>query len=112
MNCESWEPPKNSFIAATTGRTLTSAEGVASSGSVMVMRSRTTRSMRSRPTRNWFWINSPTDRTRRLPRWSMSSGSPTWLLIAIILRTIAMMSSLRRVRSAGSSGNVRRLLTL
>ena len=23
--------------------------------------------------RNWFSISSPTDRTRRLPRWSMSS---------------------------------------
>jgi hypothetical protein len=23
--------------------------------------------------RHWFWINSPTDRTRRLPKWSMSS---------------------------------------
>ena len=40
MNCESCEPPKNSFIAATTGRMLISALGVAWSGSVIVMRSR------------------------------------------------------------------------
>ena len=33
MNCESCEPPKNSFIAATTGRMLISAFGVAVSGS-------------------------------------------------------------------------------
>ena len=112
MNCESCEPPKNSFIAATTGRTLTSAEGVASSGSVIVIRSRTTRSIRSRPTRNWFWISSPTERTRRLPRWSMSSGCPIPLLISIILRTIAMMSSLRSVRCSGASTMASRLFTL
>src|SRR5438552_2051992 len=42
--------------------------GVAFSGSTIDMRSRTTRSMRSRPTRNWLWMSSPTARTRRLPR--------------------------------------------
>ncbi len=40
-----------------------------------VMRSRTTRSIRERPTRIWFWISSPTVRRRRLPKWSMSSTS-------------------------------------
>ena len=48
--------------------------GVIASTSWVVMRSRTTRSMRLRPTRSWFWISSPTVRTRRLPKWSMSSG--------------------------------------
>ena len=33
MNCESWLPPKNSFIAATTGRMLISWLGVACRGS-------------------------------------------------------------------------------
>ena len=37
------------------------------------IRSLTARSMRVRPTRNWFSSSSPTERTRRLPRWSMSS---------------------------------------
>ena len=40
------------------------------------MRSRTSRAMRLRPTENWLAISSPTERTRRLPRWSMSSVSP------------------------------------
>ena len=40
------------------------------------MRSLMARSMRRRPTRYWFSINSPTERTRRLPRLSMSSISP------------------------------------
>ena len=31
------------------------------------------RSIRTSPIRNWFSSNSPTDRTRRFPRWSMSS---------------------------------------
>ncbi|SLH51227.1 Uncharacterised protein [Mycobacteroides abscessus subsp. abscessus] len=49
--------------------------GVIASTSWVVMRSRTTRSIRDRPTRIWFWISSPTVRTRRLPKWSMSSTS-------------------------------------
>ena len=48
---------------------------VIASTSWVVMRSRTTRSMRDRPTRIWFWISSPTVRSRRLPKWSMSSVS-------------------------------------
>ena len=39
----------------------------------MLMRSLMARSMRTRPMRYWFSISSPTARTRRLPRWSMSS---------------------------------------
>ena len=74
MNWLSCEEPKNSLIAATTGRMLMSVCGVIASTSWVVMRSRTTRSMRDRPTRNWFWMSSPTERTRRLPKWSMSSG--------------------------------------
>ena len=46
MNCESCEEPKNSLIAATTGRMLMSVCGVIASTSWVVMRSRTTRSMR------------------------------------------------------------------
>jgi hypothetical protein len=45
MNWLSWLPPKNSFIAATTGRMLMRALGVALSISWIVIRSRTTRSM-------------------------------------------------------------------
>ena len=49
MNCESWLVPKNSFMAATTGRMLISVWGVIASTSWVVMRSRTTRSIRERP---------------------------------------------------------------
>ena len=64
------------------------------------MRSRTTRSMRSRPMRSWFWISSPTVLTRRLPRWSMSSSPSMPLLIWIMRRSTATRSSLVRVRCA------------
>ena len=74
MNCESWEVPKNSFSAATTGRMLIRDCGVIASTSCVVIRSRTTRSIRARPVRSWFWISSPTVRMRRLPKWSMSSA--------------------------------------
>ncbi len=75
MNCDSWEVPKNSLMLATTGRMLISVCGVIASTSWVVIRSRTTRSMRARPSRTWFWISSPTVRSRRLPKWSMSSTS-------------------------------------
>ena len=68
MNCDSCEVPKNSLMAATTGRMLIRVCGVMASTSWVVMRSRTTRSMRDRPTRTWFWISSPTDRIRRLAK--------------------------------------------
>ena len=75
MNWLSWEVPKNSFSAATTGRMLIKVCGVIASTSWVVIRSRTTRSIRPRPVRSWFWISSPTVRSRRLPKWSMSSSS-------------------------------------
>ena len=75
MNCESWDVPKNSLIAATIGRMLISEDGVMASASWVVMRSRTIRSRRDRPVRTWFWMSSPTARMRRLPKWSMSSVS-------------------------------------
>ena len=75
MNCDSCEVPKNSLMEATTGRMLIRVCGVIASTSWVVIRSRTTRSMRDRPTRIWFWISSPTVRRRRLPKWSMSSTS-------------------------------------
>ena len=73
MNWESWLVPKNSLMAATTGRMLMSVCGVMASTSCVVMRSRTTRSIRDRPMRTWFWISSPTERMRRLAKWSWSS---------------------------------------
>ncbi len=75
MNCDSCEVPKNSRMDATTGRMLIRVCGVIASTSWVVIRSRTTRSMRDMPTRIWFWISSPTVRRRRLPKWSMSSTS-------------------------------------
>ena len=75
MNWDSWLVPKNSRIDATTGRMLMSVCGVIASTSWVVIRSRTTRSIRDRPVRTWFWISSPTLRRRRLPKWSMSSVS-------------------------------------
>ena len=75
MNWESWLVPKNSLIDATTGRMLIRVCGVIASTSWVVIRSRTTRSIRARPSRTWFWISSPTVRSRRLPKWSMSSVS-------------------------------------
>ena len=74
MNWLSCDVPKNSLIAATTGRMLMSVWGVIASTSCVVMRSRTTRSMRDKPMRTWFWMSSPTDRMRRFAKWSWSSS--------------------------------------
>ena len=46
--------PKNSLMAAVTGRMLIRLWGVTISMSWMVMRSRITRSIRLKPMRNWF----------------------------------------------------------
>jgi hypothetical protein len=46
MNCDSWLPPKNSLIDATTGRMLMSSFGVAFSGLDDGHALATTRSMR------------------------------------------------------------------
>ena len=75
MNWESWLVPKNSLMDATTGRMLIRVCGVIASTSWVVIRSLTTRSIRARPSLTWFWISSPTVRSRRLPKWSMSSVS-------------------------------------
>jgi len=53
MNWESWLEPKNSLMAATTGRALINDAEVTVVGSLMVMRSLMIRSMRIRPIRNW-----------------------------------------------------------
>ncbi len=73
MNCESWLDPKNSLITAVIGFMLMSACGVITSRSWMVIRSLMTRSIRWNPTLIWFMMSSPTERTLRFPRWSMSS---------------------------------------
>ncbi len=54
MNCDSCELPKNSLIAATTGRMFTRALGVADSVGMVLMRSLATLSSLTRPMRNWF----------------------------------------------------------
>ena len=76
MNCESCEEPKNSRTAAAAGLALIRSCGMTVSMSTEDMRSLMARSMRRRPRRYWFSMSSPTERTRRLPRWSMSSISP------------------------------------
>ena len=60
MNWLSWEVPKNSLMVALTGRMLIRDCGVMASASWVVILSRTTRSIRLRPVRSWFWISSPT----------------------------------------------------
>ena len=92
MNWESWLVPKNSLMDATTGRMLISVCGVIASTSWVVIRSRTTRSIRDRPVRTWFWMSSPTLRSRRLPKWSMSSVS-TRSCTSSPLRTPVIVSS-------------------
>ncbi len=73
MNCESCDEPKNSLIADATGLVLTTLCGVIVSVSWVVIRSRTTRSIRYIPIRNASCTNSPTVRRRRLPKCSYSS---------------------------------------
>src|SRR5665213_760981 len=74
------------------------------------MRSRTTRSRRSSPTRNWFCSSSPTERMRRLPRWSMSSLLTLPDCTLIKRRRTAIMSS--RVRARFCAADAREIVAL
>ena len=56
------------------------------------LRGEIARSMRTRPMRYWFSISSPTPRTRRLPRWSMSSTEPRPFFSSMRCRTVSRMS--------------------
>ena len=77
MNWLSWLEPKKAWITALTVRAFTRSSMLIFSTSVVIdMRSLTRRAIRESPTENWFAISSPTLRTRRLPRWSMSSTYP------------------------------------
>src|SRR5881296_3098191 len=95
MNCESCEDPKNSLTTADTDLALIRSCGIRFVMSEIDIRSLTARSIRVRPTRNWFSSSSPTDRTRRLPRWSMSSVDLEPSLTMRRWRITATMSSLR-----------------
>ena len=97
MNCDSWLEPKNSFTAAATGLALMRSCGIKPSDSASDSRSFTARSTRTRPTRNWFSAISPTDFTRRLPKWSMSSTEPLALRMSTSVFSTPTMSSLERM---------------
>ncbi len=82
MNCDSWLLPKKDWITALIVRALTRSHGVMLSPSCSAIRSRMMRAMRERPRLNWLLSSSPTERTRRLPRWSMSSTWPCSALMS------------------------------
>ena len=83
MNCESWLDPKNSFITALTGLGLMRSCGMSVSSSPRLILSFTALSILNRPILYWFSRSSPTERTRRFPRWSMSSTEPCPFLSSI-----------------------------
>ena len=99
MNCESWLDPKNSLTTADTGFALMSSWGISSSVSDRLSRSRTARSTRTSPMRNWFSAISPTLRMRRLPRWSMSSTCPRPFRISMRALSTSTMSCGESMRS-------------
>src|SRR6267142_2460128 len=92
MNCDSCEEPKNSLIAAEIGFALIRSCGMRFSDSACESLSFTALSTLTRPARNWFSASSPTERTRRLPRWSMSSISPRPLRSSTRMRITSTMS--------------------
>ena len=112
MNCDSCDEPKNSRTAATAGLALIRSFGITVDTSTELIRSLTARSMRRRPTRYWFSSSSPTERTRRLPRLSMSSISPLPSLRFTSSLTTARMSSVRSVVIVSSASRPKRMLSL
>ena len=109
MNWLSCEEPKNSRTAAAAGLALIRSCGMTVSMSTLDMRSLIARSIRSRPTRYWFSRSSPTERTRRLPRLSMSSISPRPSRRPTSVRSTSITSSLRMTRSSSEVSSSRRM---
>ena len=104
MNCESCEEPKNSFTAAEIGFGLIKSCGVIASKSPKDKRSLTALSTRTKPIRNWFSAISPTERIRRLPKWSISSTSPRPLRMSMSFFITLMISSLLKIPVPSPSG--------
>ena len=73
MNCESWLVPKNELITDERVLALIRSVGVNTSLSLTFILSRIVRAIRAKPTPNWFDNCSPTVRTLRLLKWSISS---------------------------------------
>ncbi len=109
MNWESCEEPKNSRTAAAAGLALIRSCGMTVSMSTLDMRSLIARSMRKRPTRYWFSNSSPTERTRRLPRLSMSSISPRPSRRPTRVLSTSSTSSLRITRMSSGQSSSRRM---
>ena len=77
MNCDNWDEPKNSFNEATNGLVFNKFNGVKVSESCKVILSLTILSILDKPTLNWFWRSSPTERILLFPKWSISSREPS-----------------------------------
>ena len=98
---------EDSLTAAATGFALIMSCGLISSFSASVRRSLTARSTRTRPMRKATSAISPTQRTRRLPRWSMSSTLPSPFLIAISVRSTSTTSDISSPYLPTSRGRCR-----
>jgi hypothetical protein len=73
MNWLSWLVPKNSLMAATTGPDVDQrlgGDGLHVLGGHALAHHPL---HAGQPTRTWFWMSSPTERIRRLAKWSWSS---------------------------------------
>ena len=102
INSTKVEVPKNELITEESVLALIRSTGVKTSLSRTFIRSRMVRAMRTKPTENWLESCSPTVRTRRFERWSISSTSAFELMSWIRYLMMAMMSSRVSVRIAGS----------
>ena len=103
MNCDSCDDPKNSLTAAAAGLALIRSCGITVSISTELMRSRIALSILKRPTRYWFSISSPTDRTRLFPKWSISSISPLPSFKSVRIFIISNISCFRRTLTESST---------
>ena len=110
MNWLSCALPKYSLTAAATGLALIRSCGISPSDSARDNLSLTARSTRMRPNLKAFSAISPTDLTRLLPRWSISSTLSLPLRMLMRHRITSMMSSFDRVPSPSSSSRPRRRL--
>ena len=104
INCESGELAKNSLIAAVIGLQLINCIGVTVSRSITVILSLVILSVLTSPTLNLFCTSSPTDLTRLLLKWSISSATPSPLFSLTSSRKISTQSCTWKTRFCSSFG--------
>ena len=106
MNCESWLVPKNELTTEDKVFEVMSSPGENCSLSRTFIFSRMVLAILESPTLNWFASCSPTVRTLRLLKWSISSTVAFEFISCMRYLMISVISSFLRTLKSGSASRL------